>query len=81
MQLSFARTLKLYICKIDIKTHKIDSNRLATFNIVIEFFTMENQTKKFRFFKETFLMADISINITLKIFFIILHNVKINFTN
>lgn len=49
--------------------------------MVIGSFLMDDKRKKSQFFKKIFLLADISMNVTLKIFFIILSNTKVNFTN
>lgn len=42
-------------------------------------FEIKNKRKKFHFFKKTFLSAKISIDFDLKILFLILSNVKMNF--
>lgn len=49
--------------------------------MVIAFFLVDNTDKRFQFFKKTFLLADISMDIALGIFFLILNNIKVNFTN
>ena len=47
--------------------------------MVIASFLIEYKDKKSRFFEETFLLASFSINIVLKILFLTLSNIKINF--
>ena len=47
--------------------------------MVIALFSMEDKEKKSHFFEETFLLANISMNIALEMFFFTLSNVKINF--
>ena len=42
---------------------------------------MENEKKRSQFFKETFLLADINMNVVLKMSFLILSNVEIEFTS
>lgn len=46
--------------------------------MVIALFLMDNKDKKFCYFKMTFLIADISMDITFNMFFF-LHNIQINF--
>lgn len=62
-------------------TQKIDSSKLETVKIVITSFRVDNKDGKFPFFEETSLLADISINIALGIFFLTLSNVEVNFNN
>lgn len=81
MQPSFVKKLYLYIYKTDIDIWKIDSNRLKTFDIVITSFSVNNKDGRSYFFKETFLLAKISMNVALGIFFLTLNKIKINFTN
>lgn len=75
------RKLSFHIRKTDVSALKIDSSRLEIFDIVIAFFWIDNKNGKSCFFKRTFLLADISINITFGMFFLILSNVKDNFTD
>lgn len=81
MQSSFVRKLGLGICKTDVGAQKIDNRGLQTFKMVIALFQIDEKDKKSRFFEETFILADISINITFGIFFLTLNNVKIDFNN
>lgn len=81
MQLSFAKIFDIYVKIIDDNTQKIDYSRLEIFGLVITFVVVDNKDKKFRFFEEVFLLANINIGITFKIFFLILSNIKIEFNN
>lgn len=81
IQLSFTKKSSLYISKINVRAKKIDNIKLKFFGIIIICFLIDNKNKKSRLFKKTFLLADISMNITLEISFLILNNIKINFTN
>lgn len=47
--------------------------------MVITFFSVEDKEQKFRFFEEMLLLANINIVITLRMPFITLNNVKIDF--
>ena len=78
MNLDFAKKFGLRIRKTKIGAQKIDGSKLDTFVIVIALFSIKNIEKKSRVFKELFLLADISMDIVLSIFFIILNNVKID---
>lgn len=49
--------------------------------MVITSFLLDDKDKKFRFFEEIFLLANISIDIVFGIFFLILNNVQIDFNN
>lgn len=40
---------------------------------------VDNRDRKFQFFEETFLLANISINVSFEISFFILSNIKIDF--
>lgn len=52
---------------------------LKTFSIVIATFEIEDKKKNSSFFKEIFLFANFIIKVILRIPFLILNNVKINF--
>lgn len=81
MQPSFAKKLSLYVRKTDICIQKIDGSRLEIFGMIITFFLVKNKDRRFRFFKKTFLLAYISINVAVGILFFILSNFDINFTD
>lgn len=81
MQLSFIKELGFYVYKINVSAQKINVNRVKTFEMIIAFILIDNKNKKLHFFKKTFILADISIDITFSILFFILANVKINFNN
>lgn len=59
----------------------LDGNKLEICNIVITFFLVDNKDKTSQFFEKTFLLADMSIYITLGTPFFTMNNVKVNFTN
>lgn len=64
MQPIFAKKLGLCICKTNWNAQKIDDSRLETFKMVIALLQVDDKDGKFRFFKETFLLPEMSINIT-----------------
>lgn len=59
----------------------MNSNRLIIYEMVIALFQMDDKDEKFCFFKETFLLINISMNITFEILFLMLCNVDVNFNN
>lgn len=81
MQLSFMKKLHFYICQIDIVTQKTDGNRFEIFHIIIAVFLVNNKDKNSCFFKKTFLLANISIDIVFGMSIPIFNNVEINFTD
>lgn len=81
MQPSFIRKRDFGICKTNVGTQKIYVNRLSSYNIIIASFQMNRKYRKIRFFEKTFLLADIGIDITFEILFVILIIVKVNFNN
>lgn len=81
MQLCFVGKLGLYFHKIDNSAQKINNDRLETFGMIIVSFLMKNKNKRFRFFEEIFLLADISINVAFGMLSLTLSNVEVNFTN
>ncbi len=81
MYIDFAKKLSLQIRHINIGTQKINSSKLAIFNIIITSFLVDDKDKRSRFFKETFLLINFSINIILEMPFLTLSNVEVNFIN
>lgn len=81
MQPNFARKINFYICKTNVSTQKIDGSRLMIYRMVIALFQLDNKDKKSHFFKKTFLLANISIDVALKMFFLILSNIEVNFND
>lgn len=74
----FAKKLGFRVHKIKVGAQKIDGSKLDIFDMVIASFLVEYKEKKYHFFKKTFLLTDISMNITLKMLFFTLSNVKID---
>lgn len=65
--------------KIDAGIFKIDNSALAMSGIVIATFLIYDKDKKNRFFKKSYLLANISVNIILKIILSNLSNRNIKF--
>lgn len=78
---SFSEQLGLYIWKINISAWKINGSKLKMYDMVITSFLVNDKDRKSCFFEETFLLANINIDITFGMSFLNLHNVKIDFNN
>lgn len=79
MNLTFAKKLGFSVQKTKFGLLKIDDSSFKTFRIVIIFFLINDKADRSRFFKEIFLIADISMNIALIMLFFTLSNAEINF--
>ena len=79
MNPDFTKKRSLRICETKVDAQKIDSSKLDIFGIVIALFSIEDKEEKSRFFEEIFLLADISMDITVRMFFYILSNVEVDF--
>ena len=76
---TYATKLGLKIRKIDIKAQKIDGSILETFGMVLADFQMEDKLGRAQFFQETFLLANISIEVIPDMLFLTLSNADIQF--
>lgn len=81
IQPSFGNELSLHICNLIVDVQKINASQIGIYVMVIVLFQADNKDRKFRFFEEIFLQAEISINITFKMLFLVLNNVELNFNN
>lgn len=63
MHLIFTKNLSFIVRLLNVIANKIDGIILKIYKIVIIAFLVFNQTKKMKFFKNLFLMANISLNI------------------
>ena len=76
---TFARELGLSIRTTDIWAYKIDGTTLDTYGIVIAVFSLKDKANLVRFFKETFLVTNISLEIVFGMLFLNLTRVYIDF--
>lgn len=60
---------------------KIDNIRLKSFAMIIALFEVDDKDRKFSFFEERFLPANINMNVNFGILFLTLINVKVNLNN
>ena len=73
----YASKLGLKICFTDDGAQKIDDSTFKIFGIVLASFQMKDKLGRAWFFQETFLLADLSIEIVLHIPFLTFSNVNI----
>ena len=76
---TFAKESSLSIRPTDIKVQKIHGIMLDTFGMVVAAFSMTNKANQVRFFKEIFLVANVSPELILRMLFFILSGVNIDF--
>ena len=79
MTLVYAAHLGLKVRVTNVGAQKIDGSSLATYGMVIAAFQVVNKLGCSRFFKETFLLADISIEVFLGMPFLTFSNVNVQF--
>ena len=77
MILAYASKLGLKVQKTDIRVQKIDNSSLETYKIVIAAFQVLDKLGRACFFYEIFLLANISMNVVLRILFLTLNNANI----
>ena len=77
MTLAYTAQLSLKVQKINVDTQKIDGFSLATYDMIIAIFQILDKHRCFQFFQETFLLANISMEVVLGMLFLIFGNVNI----
>ena len=80
MALLYASKLGFKTWKTDMGAQKIDSLLLKTFKIVMPSFQIIDTLFMAQFFQETFLLANTSMKMVLRMFFFTLNNTNIQFT-
>ncbi len=76
---AYATKLDLTTRKISVKAQKIDGSPLETYIMVSASFLLQDNQEKVRFFEETFLLADISLEVVLGMHFLALSNADFQF--
>ena len=79
MTLAYTKQLGIWTQKTDVGAPKIDGLNLDTFEIIIAGFQVINKLDMTRFFQKTFLLANTMMEVVLKIPFLTLSNVDIQF--
>ena len=75
----FVKELGLVVQTTNISTQKIDGTTLETYGMVVAAFSVTDQANKVKFFEKTFLIANVSSDMVLRIPFLTLSNVDVNF--
>ena len=70
MHPAYITKLSLRARKIDIGVQKIDGSHLDTFRIIIADYSVKNKLERVRFFHETFLLANISLEVVMGMLFL-----------
>ena len=71
--------LGLKVRPTDVGAQKIDGSTLETFGMVLASFQIEDKLGRPRFFQETFLLANFSVEVVLKMPFLTFSNTNIQF--
>lgn len=61
----------------NVSNQKVDSSPLKTYDMVLAKFLLQDSIEKVRFFEETFLLADISMKVVLKMLFLSVSNIDL----
>ena len=77
MTLAYAKQLGLQVQTTDVWAQKIDNSLLRTFEMVIAGFQVEDKLGKVRFFQKLFLLAKTSMEVVLRMLFLIFSNADI----
>ena len=79
MTLAYPKQLGLQVWKTDVGAQKIDGSLLQIFGMVIAGFQVENKLGRARFFQESFLLAETSMEVVPQMSFLTLSNANIQF--
>ena len=77
--MAFTRRLGLVVQSTNVGTEKINSAILETYKIVIAALSVIDQVNKVRFFEKNFLMANVSLDVILEMFFLTSSSANVNF--
>ena len=78
---TFAKQLGLSIKQTDVGVQKIDDTMLDIYGLVVAVFLVIDKANRVRFFEETFLMANISPEVVLRMYFLTLSDADIDFSD
>ena len=79
IHLTFAKELGFFIKLINVRVQKIDSIILDIYRMIVAVFLVTNKANQIRFFNETFLVANVSLEVVFEIFFFTLSGTNIDF--
>ena len=77
---SFAKQLGLPIRPTDLGAQKIDDTTLDTHGMVVAAFSIVDKANRVRFFKETFLVANVSPDVVFEMHFLTLSGADVDFS-
>ena len=80
MTLAFASKLGLKVCPTNVGAQKIDGSTLQTFEMVLASFQVEDKLGWARIFEESFLLADVTMEVVLGMPFLTLSNADVSFS-
>ena len=80
MSPAYVKRLSLKTEKTNVGVKKIDGSALETFEMVIAHTQIEDKGGRFRFFQETFLMANTKFEVVLEIIFLKISNANVPFS-
>lgn len=66
----YTKKLGLSVQKIDVDVQKIYNSALVTFEMVIAVFLVNDKEEKIRFFMKIFLLANINLDVILRILYL-----------
>ena len=78
---TFAKQLGLLIRPTDVGAQKIDGTTLDTYGMVVAAFSVKNRANRVRFFEETFLVANVSPEVVLRMPFLTLSGADVGFSS
>ena len=76
---TFAQELGFFIKPMNVGAQKIDSTMIDTYRMVVAAFLVTDNTDRVKFCKKTFLMANVSLEVVLRMLFLTLSNANIDF--
>ncbi len=79
MSQAFAYQLGLTIWKTNMRDQKINCTTMETYKMVVSTFSVLNKDGRERFFKESFLLANIKPDIVPGMLFLTMSNVNVDF--
>ena len=80
MHLAFAERLGLMVRITNVGAQKIDSTTLETYGMVVAVFWVTDQADRVRFFEKSFLVANVSPDVVLKMPHLTLSGADVNFS-
>lgn len=76
---TFAKKLGFSIRLIDVRTQKINDIILDTYGMIVTVFSVTNKANKVKFFKETFVVANVSPELVFGMLFFFLNGANVDF--